>query len=369
MFFLSGGFYVKKLKLGKKITGGFIIILGLLFLIALVGWLSLTEVVKKVDSANEFQLLVNHVLEARQNEKRFILTNDAKAVEKVNKELSQLKNKTQQIFSVSKSEDTKKNSNEILKKLDKYSNAFSNYVVLAGKKDFLMKDMTIKADLALKTSASIREKQTDQYNKLKEESVPKIEQMRANVKLAADIEKHFINAKGYRVALIAMDVRKNASFYAEWTGKHKNLKMVVDKLGPLLKEDVPKKALAFVVKAQNDCIKNGKAFFYNKSDDTRFPMIKTAAVLNRAVILLNQELQEQLEFYMEDVQIFSDEMIEISSGVARAGNILLKTRILEKEYIRTEDEKIFKEIIENLQAIDKVIGKVKETIGDEEKTK
>ncbi|MCK5312446.1 MAG: hypothetical protein KAJ62_10060, partial [Desulfobacteraceae bacterium] len=112
---------LNKMSLAKKITGGFLIILTLLIAIAFVGRFSMTKVVTKVDSANQFQLLVNHVLNARQNEKKFILSNSVEAVDKVKQELTQLKTKTQDILSTSKSEDTTKQTNEILKELAKYN--------------------------------------------------------------------------------------------------------------------------------------------------------------------------------------------------------------------------------------------------------
>ena len=67
-------------SLAKKITGGFVITLILLVVLAFVGRIGLTRVVEKVESSNQFQLLVDRILDARQNEKRFILTNDPGAV-------------------------------------------------------------------------------------------------------------------------------------------------------------------------------------------------------------------------------------------------------------------------------------------------
>ena len=66
-------------------------------------------------------------------------------------------------------------------------------------------------------------------------------------------------------------------------------------------------------------------------------MIKAASALQKSVIIFYQEMQEQLEFYVEDVQIFSGQMMELSSGVSQVGNMLLKTRTFGKEYIRTEE--------------------------------
>ena len=319
---------LNKMSLAKKITSGFLIILILLIAIAFVGRFSLTKVVSKVDSANQFQLLVNHVLNARQNEKKFILSNSPKAVENVKNELAQLKTKTTEILSASKSKSTKKQTNEILSNLDKYNKAFLNYVLLADKKDTLMEDMNSKADLALQTTATIRDAQLLKYNKLKEISAPKIAEMRMRVNYAMDIHKHLIHAKGYRMTLTAMDIKKNTSFLTEWEGRHKDLKISANKIKPLLKEEVSQKWLEKVLKAQDVSIEKAKAFFNNKNDDNRYAMIKASAALQKIVIIFNQEMQEQLEFYIEDVQIFSDEMIKLSSSADQIAKILLNTRIL-----------------------------------------
>ncbi len=360
---------LNKISLAKKITTGFVIILILLLAIAFVGRFSLRQVVEKINSAGKLQSLVDHVSGARQNEKKFILTNNIKDVQKVNQELSLLKGKTKEILSIANSKDLKIQMNRVLKKLDKYDKAFSNYVMLARRKNLLMKDMNNRANMALKKSTALRDGQKLKYDKLMEESSTKIAKMRLRVKYSIDIHKSFIKAKGYRMTLSKIDIAKNDSLFAEWEGQHKNLLIFAEKLKPFLSKDVSKKVLNTVIKAQKVLIKKAKKFFFNKDDDTRFAMIKAANVLLKSIIVFNQEMQEQLEFYLEDVQIFSGEILELSSGVAKIGNVLLKTRILEKEYIRQEDSGILKKIINNMNKIDKVIVRIKENIDDEEKTK
>ncbi|MCK5099969.1 MAG: hypothetical protein KAR45_17800, partial [Desulfobacteraceae bacterium] len=360
---------LKTMSLAKKITGGFLIILILLIIIAFVGRVGLIKVVTKVDSANDFQLLVNHVVNTRQNEKKFILTNSAEAVDNVKKELAQLKQKTKEISSASSSESAKKQTSEILSNLEKYNKAFLSYVLLANKKDTLMKDMNSKADLALQTTAAIRDEQKAEYENLQDESASKVIELRLRVKYAIDIHKAYLHAKGYRMTLTEMNVNEKGSFYTEWLGKHNDLKLIIDRLKPLVKEAGSKKALTKVSKVQDVCIKKARTFLGNKNDDNRLAMIKAAKALQTVVIIFHQEMQEQLEFYVEDVQIFSGQMMELSSGADQIAKILLKTRILEKEFIRTEDDTIFKRIIENIKSIDKVVETIKENIDDEEKTK
>jgi len=78
-------------------------------------------------------------------------------------------------------------------------------------------------------------------------------------------------------------------------------------------------------------------------------------------------MQEKLEFYLEDIQIFSAEMVTLSSGADQIANILLNSRILEKEFIRTENEDFYAEINNNVTKINEVIKSIKENIEDDDK--
>ncbi len=159
------------------------------------------------------------------------------------------------------------------------------------------------------------------------------------------------------------------SIYEEWKTKHKNLKTAVDQVKPLLNDDVSKKSIQKVLSTQDDLIAKAFLFFEDKTDENYIAVIKAVKKSKRSIILFLQEMQEQLEFYTEDVQIFSGQMMELSSGVAQIAKILLNTRILEKDYINTEDDLVFGQIIENIASIDKVIVEVKTNIDDQEKSK
>ncbi|NOX33784.1 MAG: hypothetical protein GXP56_08590 [Deltaproteobacteria bacterium] len=338
---------LKNFSLAKKITGGFVIILILLIALAFVGRFGLTRVVEKMDSANHFQLLVDHILKARQNEKKFILTNDPDAVSVVKDEIRSLKNQTKRILDDAKSKDIKKQAVEIIKKSDTYGKAFNDYVAFAGKKDTLMSDMNHKASLALEITAKIRDEQKAKYNQLRDESETKISKMRLRVSLAGKIHDAFLNAKGYRMVLAESNER-NISIYEQWKGNHNNLKMASDQIKPLLVEENSKKSLQELLLRQKECMDKANLFFDDKTDDNNIAVIKAVREFRRTIISFQQEMQEQLEFYVEDVQTFSGQMMELSSGADQIAKILLNTRILEKDFINTEDDKLFKKIIQNI---------------------
>jgi len=163
--------------------------------------------------------------------------------------------------------------------------------------------------------------------------------------------------------------KQNASTYVQWKGNHKNLQKAADEVRPLLIKDISKKRLEQVLLSQTNCIKKADLFFKNKTSDNNIALIKSVKDLNRSIISFQQEMQEQLEFYVEDIQIFSGQMMALSSGADQIAKILLNTRILEKEVINTEEVMLFEKITRNIASIDKVIAQVKDFIDDEGQTK
>ncbi len=359
---------LKNFSLAKKIAGGFLIILILLVLLAIVGRIGLSDVVDKVDSANRFQLLVDHIVKARQNEKRFVLANDATSVVVVKDSIGALKRQAKSITESPVSADVKSQAGDILKKSQVYEKAFTDYVALAGKKDALMSDMNQKAARALDTTSTIRQEQKTKYDRLREESETTISQMRMRVEFAVKINNAFLEAAGLRMVLQDSN-EQNISIYEQWKGQHRNLKASVDQVSPMLTEDISKKSLEKVIATQVVCMDAANAFFDNKSSDNNIALIKAVKEFRRAIVNFHQEMQEQLEFYIEDVSIFTGQMVELSSGVEQIARILLNTRILEKEFINTEDDAVFEKISGNIAAIDQVIADVKEKVDDEDKSK
>jgi len=358
----------KGFSLAKKITGGFVIVLGLLIVLAFVGRVGLIRVVEKVDSANQFQLLVDHILHARQNEKRFILTNDAGSVDIVMKDITLLKTKAKNIVDTTGEEEIKKQAGQILKTSDTYAKAFDDFVVLAGQKDTLMGEMNQKANAALAITSRIRDEQKASYDSLMARSEKKKFQMRRRVNIAEKIKENFLQAKGYRM-VISDALENNVSMLTPWKGYHKNIERDLKKVAPLMVEPIAKERHEKIVNAHKTLVEKAELFFNDKSQKNNQALIDAVNAMHLTTTIFQQELQELLEFYGEDVQIFSGQMMELSAGADQVANILLKTRILEKEFIRTEDESIYQEIIENISSIEDAISYIRDTIDDADKTK
>ncbi|ACN16831.1 putative methyl-accepting chemotaxis protein [Desulforapulum autotrophicum HRM2] len=351
----------KQLSLAKKITSGFAIILTLLILLALAGRSGLTRVVEKVDVSNRFQLLVDQILDARQAEKQFILTNDPGAVEIVRKDVTTLTSEAKKIADTADDPGVKMQADRIVKAAQTYVQAFDEYVTLADERKHLMADMNQKADSALDITTGIRDEQRTRHDALMAESETKRSWMRQRVEYADKIKEQFFQASAYRMVM-ADSPTKNISTMTQWKGGHENIKNDLKAVGPLMLEPIAKQRHANIASAQKGVMEKGLAFFNDKSHGNNLALIKAVDTMGMAVVTFQQEMQELLDFYMEDVRIFSDQTMELSSGADQVAKILLKIRIMEKEFILTEDETFFRQILQNIKSIDSAIAEIRARI-------
>ncbi len=358
---------LKHLSLAKKITGGFTIILTLLIVLAVAGRTGLTRVVEKVEASNRFQLLVDQILDARQAEKRFILTHDSAAVGVVRKDVTTLTSQAKDIAGTTDDPEVKMRAEKIVAAAQTYAQAFGEYVTLVAEKDHLMADMNQKASAALDITTGIRDEQRTRHDALMAESETKLSWMRQRVVHADRIKEQFFQASAHRMVM-ADSPTINISMMTQWKGAHENIKNDLKAVAPFMDEPIAKQRHGNIVSAQKEVMEKGLAFFNDKTHGNNRALIKAVDTMALAVVTFQQEMQELLEFYMEDVQIFSDQTMELSSGADQVAKILLKTRILEKEFILTEDETFFHQILENIQSIDTAIQEIGERIHGEETT-
>lgn len=358
---------LKNLSLAKKIAGGFVIILVLLVVLAIAGRMGLTRVVEKVDQAGEFQALVTRILDARQNEKQFVLTSDAQSADVVKKDILGVKTGAGRIIDADVNKNIQGQAEKILNQTMAYEKAFDTYVSLDKEKEILMGDMNIKAGNALEITNRIRDEQKAEYDDLMAESESMTSRMRTRVGYADQIQEDLLQARGYYMVISGSD-QENISMISQWKGHMDNIQRSLTESAPLMTEDIARQRHEKVQKAHARAISAAETFFSRNTFENNQALIQAIDDLRRAAKIFQQEMQELLEFYVEDVRIFSSLMMALSSGADEIAKVLLQTRILEKEFIRTRDPALFENILTNIASIDTVFTGIKQAVDDPEKT-
>ncbi|MFO7910900.1 MAG: hypothetical protein R6V15_01930, partial [Desulfotignum sp.] len=295
---------LKNLSLAKKIAGGFVIILVLLVVLAIAGRMGLTRVVEKVDRAGEFQVLVTRILDARQNEKQFILTSDAKSADVVKKDILAVKTGAGRIVDADLNRSIQDQAGKILDQTGTYEKAFDTYVSLDQEKETLMGDMNTKAGNALEITSRIRDEQKAEYDDLMAQSETMTGRMRARVRYADQIQEDLLQAKGYYMVISGSD-QENISMISQWKGHMDNIQRSLTESAPLMTEDIAQQRHEKVQTAHAGAISAAETFFAQNTFENNQALIQAIDDLRRTAKMFQQEMQELLEFYVEDVQIFS----------------------------------------------------------------
>lgn len=155
----------RNLKVGIKITGGFVVMLISLLITAYIGYNGLSGVANRVDKADGANRIIKAILKTRQYEKNYIIRKDESYVAEVDKVVKDILERTRTAKDKFTQKINKDQMDEIVKEVTEYAEAFHTYVELEEKKKTTMGEMRAKAHIALQQFEDIRHDQKDQLAK------------------------------------------------------------------------------------------------------------------------------------------------------------------------------------------------------------
>ncbi|NJB67708.1 methyl-accepting chemotaxis protein [Desulfobaculum xiamenense] len=191
---------LKNMKLGVKMTLGFAVVLVLTAMVAGVGLRGMTGVNDRVDKVGSMTRLVALILDARLQEKNFIMRGSKEYVEKQVAFIEDLRNEAKLVRAKFSDPLNIEQVDTIVNKVNDYGKAFGAYVDLNGKRDETMGVMRTVARDALAKTEEIGKSQKAAYEVLAASGSATREQLQAKL-LNADDAAHFIR--------LFIDARKN----------------------------------------------------------------------------------------------------------------------------------------------------------------
>ncbi len=160
---------LNNIKLGTKISGGFVILLILMAIVAYMGFSGQNNVVNRVDKADDVNRLIKIMLEARQQEKNFIMRGKAEYAAKVDEKVKAIidqANATKVKFNDKLNKDQ---MDQVIKGVNEYHNAFTSYVEEETHKARIMETMRAEARDALAETEAIRADQKKQLAQVRKD--------------------------------------------------------------------------------------------------------------------------------------------------------------------------------------------------------
>ena len=156
----------KNLKLAVKIGGGFAFVLILTTAVGFIGWSGMTGLVDRVDRADDANRLVKYMLEARRQEKNFIIRGHSEYIEKVAALAGNIKEQSAVTRARFKDPVNRKQMDDILAAINKYEKAFNHFVDLREERTLTDGKMVAAARVVQDKAEEIRQEQKAEYGQL-----------------------------------------------------------------------------------------------------------------------------------------------------------------------------------------------------------
>jgi methyl-accepting chemotaxis protein len=156
---------IKNMKLGVKLGGGFGLVLLLTVIVAAIGFVGMRGVQDRVDKADDVNRMVRYILQARRQEKNYIIRVDEESLKKHAELVGQLR---EQISATTQKFSDDKNRNQmsdVFVAVNAYDQAFRDYVDLQKERAATMAKMRAAAQVVREEANAI---QADQRQQLKD---------------------------------------------------------------------------------------------------------------------------------------------------------------------------------------------------------
>ena len=123
----------KRMKIGTKISSGFILVLILTGIVSYAGWNSMRGVTDRVEKADDMSRMIEMILQARRHEKNFIIRAEKEWSDKVTKAIDELKKQATESKEKFADPLEKEQMDKVLAAADKYEKSFARLIELQGR--------------------------------------------------------------------------------------------------------------------------------------------------------------------------------------------------------------------------------------------
>ncbi|WP_316897606.1 methyl-accepting chemotaxis protein [Pseudodesulfovibrio indicus] len=157
---------INNLRLGVKLGAGFGLVLILTALVAVIGYRGMVSVEDRVDKADDVNRLVRYILEARVQEKNYMLRKDEKSLET---HASVMKKFYEQVEATTEKLNQQANKDslaEVVESVKAYEKGFADYVALEKQKAAALSGMRSSSEEVMAETENLRIEQKAQFGEL-----------------------------------------------------------------------------------------------------------------------------------------------------------------------------------------------------------
>ena len=185
----------KSMKLGTKIVCLAVTLIVITGAVAWVGYIGMSGVVDRIGKADNVNRLAKGIMEARHQEKNFIIRKDQSYADKVFEQVAAMKTQADEIKGRFNDRENKDQMDRVTAEAGRYLKAFQNFVDMEKEKNAIIEDMRAKAKDAINQAEAIRSDQKAQLAEGRKISIASVNDKLAKADDANRMIKWFLEAR------------------------------------------------------------------------------------------------------------------------------------------------------------------------------
>ncbi|MFK5953926.1 MAG: methyl-accepting chemotaxis protein [Desulfobacterium sp.] len=281
------------------------------------------------------------ILDARQQEKNYIMRNDETLITKVEDLVKGITDRARELKDSFSKQVNKDQMDLVIAKNNAYIKAFGTFVEFRNQKTETMTIMREKAGLVLKEAENIRIDQKNQLNAARKNNAIQINEKITLADDANRLVKLILDGKALRIKLVYESNAQDMPAWKETNGKvldlARNMKTRFNNEANIKKIDA-------AISSYQAYERAAVQFFKNRSEQTRQVLIKKASAVTNYIQEIRADQKAQLNENQKKAEEFLTDKLTKSDDANRIIKRFIDARKNEKEFIISGDKKWMDEV-------------------------
>jgi PAS domain S-box-containing protein len=340
--------YFRNLKIRAKLTGSFAVILILTTLVGYFGYQGVNRLDTRIIKADDVNRLVKDILDARIEEKNYILRGDPVHAKNVADKIQSIRSQIQATRSRFQMKEDVAQIEKVQEIVNRYDDAFQSYVRLEEQKNSALKEMRQAGQNALNQSESIRSDQKSQLKKIQADRDAFLSDRLSKADDSDKMLKIIFQGNLYREQLIQ---KNDPEIFKKW--KTLNTKLIT-----LSKDLRGRFQQGYHIKLADEIIERYESYeltfiryLKSKSNSDKSQALKMLMQTEKRIDSLREDQKRQLGEAIASSKEKVNDKLTKADDANRIIKLFLNARKDEKNFVISHNREDYESALENLKRI------------------
>ena len=338
----------KDMTIRSKLTGSFAVILILTSLVGYFGYQGANKLDTRIIKADDVNRLVKDILEARIEEKNYILRGDPAYAKKVADKIQTIRSQIQATRLRFKTKENIEQLDTVQKIVTQYDDAFQSYVRLEDEKKSALKEMRKAGQNALKQAESIRSDQKSQLAKIQTDRDTFLDDRLAKADDSNRMFKILFKGSMYREQLLQ---KNNPKVFKKWNDLNAELVTLAKSLRSRFTQGYHLKLADEIIERSENYKTTFVRYLKSKNSNDKKQSLQLEQDIEKRIESLRKDQKKQLAEAMASSRAKVSDKLTKADDANRIIKLFLNARKDEKNFVISRDKEDFESALNNIQSI------------------